>query len=163
MQADEISRDRRFVKVLCQLHAVDCQYNESSAGALHGWRHGCSGREDKVAHLTFANAEKSAIHVAECEIFTLTFTFTFECEATVVPAFGGEIGLAPRDAPLPPTVKAGEVRVQNFNEDERLFWVGGGLLDGQPHKLAMLVDAATWAMGLDEGTALAARQRANDA
>ena len=49
-------------------------------------------------------------------------------EATMVfaPASGGEIGIAPRHAPLLTTLKPGEVRVQTEGGEEHVFWVGGG-------------------------------------
>ena len=63
-------------------------------------------------------------------------------EATMVfaPASGGEIGIAPRHAPLLTTLKPGEVRVQTDGREELLFWVGGGALEVQPHKVTILAD-----------------------
>ncbi len=46
------------------------------------------------------------------------------------PASGGEIGIAPRHAPLLTTPKAGEVRVVDARGEEHLFWVGGGAVAG---------------------------------
>ena len=86
-------------------------------------------------------------------------------EATMVfaPASGGEIGIAPRHAPLLTTLKAGEVRVQDTNGEEHVFWVGGGALEVQPHKVTILADTAARAKDLDEAAALAAKQRAEEA
>jgi len=58
------------------------------------------------------------------------------------PASGGEIGIAPRHAPLLTTLKPGEVRVQTESGEELLFWVGGGALEVQPHKITLLADTA---------------------
>jgi F-type H+-transporting ATPase subunit epsilon len=108
-----------------------------------------------------ATAEKSTIHVdivsAEGEIFAGEATMVF------APASGGEIGIAPRHAPLLTTMKAGEVRVQDLNGEEHLFWVGGGALEVQPHKVTVLADTAARAKDLDEAAALAAKQRAEEA
>src|SRR5688500_15834627 len=86
-------------------------------------------------------------------------------EATMVfaPASGGEIGIAPRHAPLLTTLKPGEVRVQTESGEELLFWVGGGALEVQPHKVTVLADTASRAKDLDEAAALAAKQRAEEA
>jgi F-type H+-transporting ATPase subunit epsilon len=108
-----------------------------------------------------ATAEKHTIHVdivsAEGEIFAGDATMVF------APASGGEIGIAPRHAPLLTTMKAGEVRVQDLNGEEHLFWVGGGALEVQPHKVTVLADTAARAKDLDEAAAMAAKQRAEEA
>ena len=108
-----------------------------------------------------ATADKHTIHVdivsAEGEIFAGEATMVF------APASGGEIGIAPRHAPLLTTLKAGEVRVQDTSGEEHLFWVGGGALEIQPHKITVLADTAARAKDLDEAAALAAKQRAEEA
>ena len=108
-----------------------------------------------------ATAAANTIHVdivsAEGEIFAGEATMVF------APASGGEIGVAPRHAPLLTTMKAGEVRVQDLNGEEHLFWVGGGALEVQPHKVTVLADTAARAKDLDEAAALAAKQRAEEA
>lgn len=70
---------------------------------------------------------------------------------------------APRHAPLLTTLKPGEVRVQTESGEELLFWVGGGALEVQPHKVTILADTAARAKDLDEAAALAAKQRAEEA
>jgi F-type H+-transporting ATPase subunit epsilon len=86
-------------------------------------------------------------------------------EATMVfaPAIGGEIGIAPRHAPLLTAMKPGEVRVQVEGGEELLFWVGGGGIEVQPHKVTILADTAARAKDLDEAAAMAAKQRAEEA
>jgi F-type H+-transporting ATPase subunit epsilon len=86
-------------------------------------------------------------------------------EATMVfaPAIGGEIGVAPRHAPLLTAMKSGEVRVLTPAGEELLFWVGGGGIEVQPHKVTILADTAARAKDLDEASALAAKQRAEEA
>jgi len=86
-------------------------------------------------------------------------------EATMVfaPAAGGEIGIAPRHAPLLTALKPGEVRVQTPGGEELLFWVGGGGIEVQPHKVTILADTAARAKDLDEAAALEAIQRAEEA
>jgi F-type H+-transporting ATPase subunit epsilon len=107
-----------------------------------------------------ATAEKNTIHVdivsAEGEIFAGEATMVF------APASQGEVGIAPRHAPLLTTMKPGEVRVQAEGGEELLL-VGGGALEVQPHKITVLADTAARAKDLDEAAALAAKQRAEEA
>jgi F-type H+-transporting ATPase subunit epsilon len=103
----------------------------------------------------------NTIHVdivsAEGEIFSGPAKMVF------LPAAEGEIGVAPRHAPLLALLKAGEVRVQPPDGDEQSFYVGGGALEVQPTKVTVLADTAARAADLDEAAALAARQRAEEA
>jgi F-type H+-transporting ATPase subunit epsilon len=78
------------------------------------------------------------------------------------PGSQGELGIAPRHAPLLTLLKAGEVRVQPLEGDEQAFFVGGGLLEVQPRKVTVLADTALRAKDLDESAALAAKQRAEE-
>src|SRR6202040_3040957 len=80
-----------------------------------------------------------------------------------VPGSQGELGIAPRHAPLLTTLKAGEVRVQSEGAEEKSFYVGGGALEIQPNLVTVLADTAARARDLDEAAALAAKQRAEDA
>jgi F-type H+-transporting ATPase subunit epsilon len=103
----------------------------------------------------------NTIHVdivsAEGEIFSGPAKMVF------LPAAEGEIGVAPRHAPLLALLKAGEVRVQPPDGDEQSFYVGGGALEVQPTKVTVLADTAARAADLDEAAALAARARAEEA
>ena len=91
---------------------------------------------------------------AEAEIFSGTATMVF------APAEMGEVGIAPRHAPLLTRLKAGEVRVQTQEGEELSFFVSGGLLEVQPHVITILSDTAIRADDLDEAQALEARERA---
>jgi len=101
------------------------------------------------------------IHVdivsAEGEIFSGPAKMVF------APASQGEIGIAPRHAPLLTMLKAGEVRVQPPEGEEQMFFVGGGALEVQPHLVTVLADTALRARDIDEAAALAAKQRAEEA
>jgi F-type H+-transporting ATPase subunit epsilon len=103
----------------------------------------------------------NTIHVdivsAEGEIFAGEATMVF------APAAGGEIGIAPRHAPLLTAMKPGEVRIQTPSGEELLFWVGGGGIEVQPHKVTILADTAARAKDLDEVAALASKQKAEEA
>ena len=103
----------------------------------------------------------ATIHVdivsAEGEIFSGEASMVF------APAIMGEIGIAPRHAPLLTTLKPGEVRVQTPNGEEQFFFVSGGALEVQPHVVTVLADTALRARDLDEAAALQAKQRAEEA
>ncbi len=103
----------------------------------------------------------ATIHVdivsAEGEIFSGEAAMVF------APAVMGEIGIAPRHAPLLTTLKPGEVRVQTPAGDEQFFYVSGGAIEVQPHLVTVLADTALRAKDLDEAAALQAKQRAEEA
>ncbi len=106
-------------------------------------------------------AAQNTIHVdivsAEGEIFSGDATMFF------APASEGDLGIAPRHAPLLTMLKPGEVRVQTPDGKEQHFFVGGGALEVQPTKITVLADTAVRANDIDEAAALAAKQRAEDA
>jgi F-type H+-transporting ATPase subunit epsilon len=89
--------------------------------------------------------------------------FSGEASMVFAPGSQGELGIAPRHAPLLTTLKAGEVRVQKEGAEEQVFYVGGGALEVQPHLVTVLADTAARARDLDEAQAQAAKQRAEEA
>ena len=89
--------------------------------------------------------------------------FSGEATMVFVPGSQGELGIAPRHAPLLTTMKAGEVRVQSEGQEEQSFYVSGGALEVQPNLVTVLADTAARAHDLDEAAALTAKQRAEDA
>jgi F-type H+-transporting ATPase subunit epsilon len=94
---------------------------------------------------------------AEGQIYSGPATMVF------LPASEGELGVAPRHAPLLSMLKAGEVRVRTPEGEEHSFFVGGGALEIQPKRVTVLADTAARAKDLDEAAALEARQRAEEA
>ena len=102
----------------------------------------------------------ATIHVdivsAEGEIFTGEAAMVF------APAKMGEVGIAPRHAPLLTDLKPGEVRVEAADGGERTFYITGGVLEIQPHLVTVLADSALHADQLDDDAALAARERARE-
>jgi len=86
-------------------------------------------------------------------------------EATMVfaPASMGEVGIAPRHAPMLTTLKPGEVRVQDADGKEESFYITGGMLEVQPRQVTVLADTALRGDQLDEAAALAAQQEAEKA
>ncbi len=90
---------------------------------------------------------------AEREIYSGTAEMVF------APAEMGEVGIAPRHAPMLTRLKPGEVRVQTGKE-ELFFFVSGGMLEVQPHVVTVLADAAMRARDIDEAAAQEAKERA---
>jgi F-type H+-transporting ATPase subunit epsilon len=88
--------------------------------------------------------------------------YSGDANMVFVPAKMGEIGIAPRHAPLLTSLKPGAVRVQTTTEGEKFFYVTGGVLEIQPHLVTVLADSALHAGQLDEAEALAARERARE-
>ena len=103
----------------------------------------------------------ATIHVdivsAEGEIFSGEASMVF------APAVMGDIGIAPRHAPLLTTLRPGEVRVQTPDGEEQFFYVSGGAIEIQPHLVTVLADTALRAKDIDEAAALQAKQRAEEA
>ena len=79
------------------------------------------------------------------------------------PAKMGEVGIAPRHAPMLTPLSPGEVRVQDENGKEESFYITGGLLEVQPHIVTVLADTALRGDQLDEAAALSAQQEAEEA
>lgn len=86
-----------------------------------------------------------------------------EAAMVFAPAEMGEVGIAPRHAPLLTRLAAGELRVQQPDGEELFFYVSGGILEIQPHMVTVLADTGARARDLDEAAALEAKQRAEEA
>ena len=89
--------------------------------------------------------------------------FSGEARMVYAPARMGEVGIAPRHAPLLTALKPGEVRVEDTEGKEHFFYITGGMLEIQPHLVTVLADTALRGEQLDEAAALAAKQAAEEA
>ncbi len=102
----------------------------------------------------------STIHVdvvsAEGEIFA------GDAQMVFAPAVEGEVGIAPRHAPLLTKMSPGEVRVRDAAGDEHSFFVSSGVLEVQPYRVTILADTALRAKDLDEAAAMEAKRRAEE-
>lgn len=89
----------------------------------------------------------------------------FHGAAQLIVATGemGELGIAPRHAPLITRLKPGQVRVILENGDEQFFYVSGGILEVQPQVVTVLADTAIRAKDLDEAAANKAKDAAERA
>jgi len=88
--------------------------------------------------------------------------FSGEANMVFAPGVDGELGIAPRHAPLLTTLSPGVVRVQIAGQEEQSFYVGGGALEVQPHAVSVLADTAARARDIDEAAAQAAKARAEE-
>ena len=86
-----------------------------------------------------------------------------DAQMVFAPAKMGEVGIAPRHAPLLTTLSPGEVRVQTVDGKEEGFYITGGMLEVQPHLVTVLADTALRGDQLDEAAALAAQHEAEEA
>ena len=89
----------------------------------------------------------------------------FHGVVTMVVATGemGELGIAPRHAPLITRLKPGQVRVILESGEEQAFYVSGGILEVQPQVVTVLADTAIRAKDLDENAARQAKEEAERA
>lgn len=89
--------------------------------------------------------------------------FSGTAEMVYAPAIMGEIGIAPRHAPLISPLKPGEVRLENGSGEEDFYYVSGGIVEVQPNQVTVLADTAIRAHDLNEAHALEAKKRAEAA
>ncbi|HEX7340836.1 MAG TPA: F0F1 ATP synthase subunit epsilon [Rhodanobacteraceae bacterium] len=89
----------------------------------------------------------------------------FHGEATMLVASGeeGELGIAPRHAPLITRLKPGVVEITKADGERVPLYVSGGILEVQPAVVTVLADTAARAEDLDEAVAQAAKQEAEAA
>jgi F-type H+-transporting ATPase subunit epsilon len=89
--------------------------------------------------------------------------FSGLAEMVFAPAELGEVGIAPRHAPMITKLKPGEVRVKINATEEHPFYISGGILEVQPHLVTILADTAIRAKDIDEASALEAKAKAEEA
>ena len=86
----------------------------------------------------------------------------FHGDATLVVATGeiGELGIAPRHAPLITRLKPGKVVVTKPDGEQLDFAISGGILEVQPQVVTILADTAIRANDIDEASVRAAKEEA---
>jgi F-type H+-transporting ATPase subunit epsilon len=100
----------------------------------------------------------------KCDIVSAHRTvFSGAVSMVFAPGTAGELGIAPRHAPLMTTLKAGAVRVLDEQGEESTFLIGGGILEVMPHLVTVMVDKAVRAADFDEAAARRARNEAERA
>jgi F-type H+-transporting ATPase subunit epsilon len=105
-----------------------------------------------------ATAAAQTIHVdivsAEGEIFSGAASMVF------APGTDGELGIAPRHAPLITRLKPGKVVVTLPGGEQLDFAVSGGILEVQPQVVTVLADTAIRAQDIDEAAVRKAKEEA---
>ena len=86
----------------------------------------------------------------------------FHGDATLVVATGeiGELGIAPRHAPLITRLKPGTVVVTRPDGEVLDFAISGGILEVQPQVVTVLADTAIRAQDIDEAAVRKAKEEA---
>ena len=86
----------------------------------------------------------------------------FHGEVVMVVATGemGELGIAPRHAPLITRLKPGKLVLTLANGDKVDMVVSGGILEVQPQVITILADTAIRAENIDELAAVKAKEEA---
>jgi F-type H+-transporting ATPase subunit epsilon len=83
-------------------------------------------------------------------------------EMIFAPAELGEVGIAPRHAPLLSKLKPGEVRVKVSDKESQSFFISGGFIEVQPHLVTILADTAIRAKDIDEAAVIQAKLKAEE-
>ena len=86
--------------------------------------------------------------------------FSGEAAMVFAPAKMGDVGIAPRHAPLLTNLRPGDLRVETPEGEEKFFYVTGGVLEVQPHMVTVLADSAMHGEDLDEEAARIAQETA---
>jgi F-type H+-transporting ATPase subunit epsilon len=83
-------------------------------------------------------------------------------QATLVVATGelGELGIAPKHAPLITRLKPGKVVVTTASGEQLDFAISGGILEVQPQVVTVLADTAIRAGDIDEAAVRKAKEEA---
>ncbi len=97
----------------------------------------------------------------QCDIVSAeTEIFSGEVAMVFATGIAGELGIAPRHAPLITLLKPGEVRVELKDGSHQNYYVSGGILEVQPYLVSVLADTATRAEDIDEAAAIQAKEEA---
>ena len=75
----------------------------------------------------------------------------------------GDVGITPGHAPLLTEIKPGPIELKKQGGAEEVFYVSGGFLEVQPHKVTIMADTAMRAHDMDEAAAEEAKHQAEQA
>ena len=75
----------------------------------------------------------------------------------------GDLGISPGHAPLLSELVPGPVELRKQGGEEDVFYISGGFLEVQPHKVTVLADSALRAQDLNEAAAQDAQKHAEQA
>ncbi len=99
----------------------------------------------------------------KCEIVSAeNAIYSGDVSMVIASGVSGELGIAPRHAPLITQLKPGQIRVLLSDGSEQEFYVSGGILEVQPHLVSVLADTAIRAKDIDEAAAIKAKEEAEN-
>ena len=73
-------------------------------------------------------------------------------------AMMGEVGIFPKHTPMITPLKPGEIKVITEDDEEKVFFISGGVLEVQPEIVTVLADTAIRGEDLDEAKAAEAKR-----
>ena len=88
--------------------------------------------------------------------------FSGEVEKLIVTGSQGELGIMPGHTQLLTTIKPGAIYFNTSDEEEKLFYISGGILEVQPHVATIMADTVVRAEDLDADEALEVQKRAQE-
>ncbi|MGB0466017.1 MAG: F0F1 ATP synthase subunit epsilon [Pontibacterium sp.] len=75
----------------------------------------------------------------------------------------GDLGIYPGHAPLLSELKPGPVELRKQGGEQDVFYISGGFLEVQPHRITVLADSALHAGDLSEAAVMEAKKHAEQA
>ena len=89
--------------------------------------------------------------------------FSGNVKNIIASAMMGEVGIYPKHTPMITPLKPGEVKIITEEDEEKLFFISGGIIEVQPDIVTVLADTAIRGEDLDEAKAEESKKRAEEA
>ena len=89
--------------------------------------------------------------------------FSGNVKNIIAAAMMGEVGIFPKHTPMITPLKPGEVKIITDQDEEKLFFISGGVLEVQPDIVTVLADTAIRGEDLDEAKAAESKKWAEEA
>ena len=89
--------------------------------------------------------------------------FSGNVKNIIAAAIMGEVGIFPKHTPMITPLRSGEVKIITDQDEEKLFFISGGVLEVQPDIVTVLADTAIRGEDLDEAKAAESKKRAEEA
>ena len=89
--------------------------------------------------------------------------FSGNVKIIIAAAMMGEVGIYPKHTPMITPLKPGEVKITTEEDEEKLFFISGGVIEVQPDIVTVLADTAIRGEDLDEAKAEESKKRAEEA
>lgn len=86
--------------------------------------------------------------------------FTGDIDMLVAAGTEGDLGITHGHAPLLTSLQPGPIRLIKEGDEEDVYYISGGYLEVQPHKVIVLADTALREGDMDEASAEKAKQEA---